>query len=163
MYRAFCAITSLAVAAWVSLAVVPSPSVALPASEEADALPGEGPQQAAPATAGTNRPGLDPFRALVQEPVVAPSPVPYFPKPPEVPAPIPPPPPVNFTVSALAGEPHNYQAVLEFEGQTYIVEPGTKVPSEDHPAFEVKAVDAEKVEVFDRKTNRIVRKQLEVN
>jgi hypothetical protein len=130
-----------------------------------DALPGENGPPAGTAGGGPvgKRPSLDPFKALVEP---KPEPVPVVPVNPAINAPPPPPPPappVNFKVNAVAGEHPNYVAVIEFEGQTFIVQAGTKVPDDQSPVFEVKLVTAEKVEVFDRKTNRIVQKQLDTN
>jgi hypothetical protein len=145
MYRGFS--TGLAIVTCLVLSLASSPAHALPDGTDAPAL----------------RPALDPFRALVREPEPVIEAKRNEPELKPSPPPIPPPPPVNFRVNALAGDDRYRQAVVEFEGQIYMVEPGTKVPSDDNVAFEVKLVDSEKVEVFDPKTNRIVRKQLELN
>lgn len=121
------------------------PSVETPSS------PGAGPSGP--------RPALDPFKALIEP---KPEPVPVTTQIPTIQASAPPPPPippVNFKVNAVAGDSPNFVAVIEFEGQTYIVQAGTKVP-EENPAFEVKTVTSDKVEVFDRKTNRLVQRPL---
>jgi hypothetical protein len=109
---------------------------------------------------GGKRPYLDPFKALIEPKVEAPPPTITIPTLGNTPPPPPPVlPPVQFKVNAVAGEHPAYVAVIEYEGQTYIVQAGTKVPDEN-PAFEVKSVTAEKVEVYDKKTQRIVQKQL---
>lgn len=109
---------------------------------------------------GGNRPTLDPFKALIEPKVDAPAVTPVAPVINVAPPPPPPIPPVNFKVNAVAGDHPNYVAVIEYEGQTYIVQKDTKVPDEQNPAFDVKEVTAEKVVVFDRKINRLVPKQL---
>lgn len=109
------------------------------------------------------RPALDPFKALVEP---SPPPAPITSLVPKVSATAPPAPaipPVNFVVSAIAGEHPNYMAVIDYEGQSYIVQVGQKVPDEPPHAFEVKAVTDKKVEVFDLKTNRIVVKVIVEN
>jgi hypothetical protein len=92
-----------------------------------------------------------------------PLPPPTVPPPPPAPTFTPPPPPVppvNFGVSAIAGNDSHRTAVIEFEGQNYIVEAGTKIPDSYRPVFEVKAVLDNAVEVFDRRTSRIIVKRL---
>lgn len=111
-------------------------------------------------TGGANRPTIDPFKALIEPKVDAPAVTPVAPVINVAPPPPPPIPPVNFKVNAVAGDHPNYVAVIEYEGQTYIVQKDTKVPDEQNPAFDVKEVTAEKVVVFDRKINRLVPKQL---
>jgi len=112
---------------------------------------------------GGKRPTLDPFKALIEPKVEPMAMTPVVPLMSSASAPPPPTPPVVFKVNAVAGEHPNYVAVIEFEGQTYIVQNGTKVPDENTCAFEVKNVTAEKVEVFDKKTSRIVQKQLQTD
>jgi hypothetical protein len=68
--------------------------------------------------------------------------------------------PVDFRVSTIAGDGQRRSAVLEFEGQTYLVEPGTKVPDSYAPLFDVKEIQENSVTVFDRRTNRMVSKLL---
>lgn len=111
-------------------------------------------------TGGANRPVIDPFKALIEPPKQEQPVTPIVPAISAPPPPPPPIPPVNFKVNAVAGDHPNYVAVIEFEGQTYIVQKDTKVPDEQNPAFDVKEVTAEKVVVFDRKINRLVPKQL---
>ncbi|MBI4863689.1 MAG: hypothetical protein HY815_26030 [Candidatus Riflebacteria bacterium] len=134
-----------------------------PASGDGAAPPGgdDAPAAADPGGGGGGgkRPYLDPFKALIEPKVELPPPTTVMPVMQTQAAAPPPVPPVNFKVNAVAGEHPNYVAVIEFEGQTYIVQSGTKVPDEN-PAFEVRNVTAEKVEVFDRKTSRIVQKNL---
>jgi hypothetical protein len=136
----------------------PAEGAAPPAEGGGDQLPGV--DGGGGATRGANRPSLDPFKALIEQKVEQPAPTAITPVI-APPAPPPPPiPPVNFKVNAVAGDHPNYVAVIEFEGQTYIVQKGTKVPEEGNAAFEVKEVTAEKVTVFDMKINRLVPKQL---
>ena len=103
---------------------------------------------------------LDPFRPLIQPPVEVPPPVQHEAKQvaqPEPPRPIP---PVQFTVTALAVDGSNHVAVIEFEGQTYIAQVGTKIPETGTPAMEVKSVTDEKVVVTDTRLARLVTRQL---
>jgi hypothetical protein len=93
--------------------------------------------------------------------------------------PPPPPPPVHFKVEALARDARGRAvALVAFEGQSYVVEPGTGVPDERFPVFRVKkittcerhdtsrpsdegaAITQECVEVDDLQTHRIVVKDL---
>jgi hypothetical protein len=122
---------------------------------------------AGPAAADTAEPGdrpqpaIDPFLALVpkEEPVLPPPPPPPADDGKKSPGPEDPP-PVQFHVRALAGESPRYVGVVEFEGQSYIVQPGTRVPSAERPTFEVKSVTADRVEVYDIKARRLVLRPL---
>ena len=110
--------------------------------------------------ADSAQPALDPFKALIVEaappqaiidnpPVVLPQPPP--------PAPLP---PVNFKVNALAVDGAQRVAVVEFEGQSYIVQPGTAVPDASTPAFTVKEVTDTEVKVWDPRVSRMVNRQI---
>lgn len=105
----------------------------------------------------------DMFRPLILEP----KPVDPIPEtgPKLVPQPPPPViiPPVNFTVSALALDGANRVAVIEFEGQTYIVQEGMRIPDNSSPAMEIKSVTDEKVVVHDTRLSKLVTKQLTSN
>lgn len=107
------------------------------------------------------KPAIDPFRALIvpekpKQPIQQVTPVMRRPS-----GPPPPPPPVNFQVVAIAGEDPNYVAVIDYKGSTHIVQPGSKVPPDgDSVDFEVKNVTSEKVEVYDPKAQRLVRRRL---
>jgi hypothetical protein len=106
------------------------------------------------------------FSATPPPPVTLPSNAPLPPPVPwrsitcGLPPPPPPPPSAFFRVVSIAGENPSYVAVLEFEGMTYIVNPGTMVPDEMSPAFEVKYIGPDRVDVFDSKTRRIVSRTL---
>lgn len=68
--------------------------------------------------------------------------------------------PATFKVVAIAGEGDAYSAVLEYKGATYVVTPGTLVPDQDDPAFQVRDISADRVEVYDPVTKRIIRRSL---
>lgn len=107
-----------------------------------------------------SRPGLDPFRALISPPEV-PTPIPSSAPSARPPPPVrQPDPPVQFRVEAIAGEKGNYLAVIEYGGQSYIVGPGEKVPSDGPAVMEVRAVTEERVDVWDLKIQRIVPQSL---
>ena len=105
------------------------------------------------------RPSMDPFRSLVMVPVPE-KPVdaetPHFP-------PTPPPPPVivpvEFQVMAVAESDSTYVAVIEFHGQSYVVQKGAKIP-DDAPEFTVGDISSSQVDAFDPKANVTVHKQL---
>ena len=111
----------------------------------------------------SHSPALDPFRALIQpvEPVA-----PIVRKddteiaPPVV---VPIIPPVEFTVTALAVDGANRVAVIEFQGQTYIAQEGTKIPDTGTPSIEVKTLTDEKVVVVDTRRAALVTKQIASN
>jgi hypothetical protein len=141
----------------------PPPPDAAASPGAGDELPGVETPASPGAGGGGPRPVIDPFRALIEPKVEAPLPV--LSQPAAIPvaaaaAPPPPAPPVQFKVNAVAGEHPHYVAVIEYEGQTYIVQKDTKVPDDNNVAFDVRNVTSEKVEVFDRRTNRLVQKQL---
>ena len=46
----------------------------------------------------------------------------------------------SFKVNAIAGDAPNFVAVLEYKGQTYIVQKGTNVPDDKAPELRVKSV-----------------------
>jgi hypothetical protein len=69
-------------------------------------------------------------------------------------------PPVAFKVSAIAGEWPNYVAVIEYNNETYVVQPGTSVPSADEPAIMVRGIGPTLVEAYDPTTRTIVRRAL---
>lgn len=106
------------------------------------------------------KPTVDPFRALIVPKKPPAPPVVRAPTVKPVSGPPPPPPPVSFNVVAIAGEEPDYVAVVEYKKDTYIVQPGAKVPADDQVDFEVKSVSSDKVEVYDPKAKRIVRRNL---
>lgn len=65
-------------------------------------------------------------------------------------------PPVEFKVKAIAPA----GATIEFQGKDYVVKPGQWVPSEENPAFLVKDVTADSVQIHDAKQKCLVRKFL---
>lgn len=69
-------------------------------------------------------------------------------------------PPVQFAVTALAVDGERKVAVIEFQGQTYIVQEGSKIPETGTPAMEVKSVTEEKVVVTDTRLMQPVTKQI---
>lgn len=71
-------------------------------------------------------------------------------------------PPVRFSVNAIVPDDTGFTAVIEYEGETYLVRPGTPVPDSMQPRFEVKEVVEDCVEVFDRESKRIVSSCLEL-
>ena len=135
------------VAAALLLVAVP---VATPA--HADLTPDE--------DAPVNRPAVDPFRTLVAEPepvkavVIDPGPkiTPIEVKPVVL--------PVSFRVDALAVDGPHRVAVVDYEGQSYIVQEGTSVPDNAAPAFTVKALTDTQVTVFDARALKLVSKQI---
>lgn len=107
-----------------------------------------------------NRPGADPFKALVEPPAPTAELRKDEPKvdPPKPADPVIP--PVTFTVQAVASDRAQKVAVVEFEGQIYIVQAGTSVPDGGSPAFVVKSVTETQVSVFDPRIKRMVIKQI---
>lgn len=130
------------------------------ASNVADPAPvattSDDPADPGPAT----RPGLDPFRALVQPPEEPPVIPVHTPVPVPTVRPPPPPVPVAFKVEAIAGDPGQYMAVLEYGGQTYIVSPGMRLPESGPTQLEVKDVSSERVVVYDFSVKRLVERGL---
>ena len=57
---------------------------------------------------------------------------------------------------ALSRSAGDSQAVIEYEGETFVVHPGSKVPDDIAARFEVKNVTDACVEVFDRVSQRLV-------
>ena len=66
----------------------------------------------------------------------------------------------SFTVSGIASQNDAYVAVVEYHGTNYIVSPGTMIPDQDDPAFQVRAITASRVEAFDPVARRLVRRSL---
>lgn len=66
----------------------------------------------------------------------------------------------SFQVSGIANQGNAYVAILEYKGNSYIVQPGTMVPDQDDPAFQVRAISANRVEAFDPVMRRLVRRSL---
>lgn len=75
------------------------------------------------------------------------------------PAPAPPGAPVTFNVMAISGNEPDFVAVIEYRQETYIVQPGSKIPDEYTTDFEVRAISPDWVEVFDPRIQRIVRRR----
>lgn len=102
----------------------------------------------------------DPFKALITEPAPVEKKIEDIHVDVHVEPPKPIVPPVSFKVQALAIDGARRVAVVDFEGQTYVVQEGTPVPDASNPAFTVKTVSDEKVCVYDPRTMRLVTKQL---
>lgn len=66
----------------------------------------------------------------------------------------------SFQVSGIANQGNAYVAILEYKGNSYIVQPGTMVPDQDDPAFQVRAITANRVEAFDPVMRRLIRRSL---
>ena len=66
----------------------------------------------------------------------------------------------SFSVTGIANQGSAYVAILDYKGQSYIVQPGTMVPDQDDPAFQVRAITATRVEAFDPVMRRLVRRSL---
>lgn len=66
----------------------------------------------------------------------------------------------SFSVAGIANQGDAYMAIVEYKGASYIVQPGTMVPDQDDPAFQVRAITAQRVEAFDPVMRRIVRRSL---
>jgi len=96
-------------------------------------------------------PAHDPFRVLVEKPRKV-DPMPYPSPQPEPVKQVPLPPPLTLTVNAIAGEDTSYVAVITYQGQDHIVEPGWE--SRDRK-FIVKTVSSDKVEVFSTVTKAL--------
>jgi Tfp pilus assembly protein PilP len=65
-----------------------------------------------------------------------------------------------FTVSGIAQQGNAYVAIVEYKGSTFVVQPGTMVPDQDDPAFQVRAITSTRVEAFDPVMRRLVRRSL---
>lgn len=66
----------------------------------------------------------------------------------------------SFTVTGIANQGDSYVAILDYKGNSYVVQPGTMVPDQDDPAFQVRAITASRVEAFDPVMRRLVRRSL---
>lgn len=66
----------------------------------------------------------------------------------------------SFTVTGIAQQGDAYVAIVEYKGGTFVVQPGTMVPDQDDPAFQVRAITATRVEAFDPVMRRLVRRSL---
>lgn len=66
----------------------------------------------------------------------------------------------SFTVSGIAQQGDAYVAIVEYKGGTFVVQPGTMVPDQDDPAFQVRAITSTRVEAFDPVMRRLVRRSL---
>ena len=66
----------------------------------------------------------------------------------------------SFQVTGIAQQGDAYVAILEWKGGTFVVQPGTMVPDQDDPAFQVRAITSTRVEAFDPVMRRLVRRSL---
>jgi hypothetical protein len=66
----------------------------------------------------------------------------------------------SFSVAGIAQQGDAYVAIIEYKGQSFIVQPGTMVPDQDDPAFQVRAITSSRVEAFDPVMRRLVRRSL---
>lgn len=71
-------------------------------------------------------------------------------------------PPVRFSVNAIVADNLGFTAVIEYSGETYLVKRGTPVPDPMQVRFEVKQVEEDCVEVYDRESKRLVRECLDL-
>ena len=111
----------------------------------AAAFPASLPAQDLEAGDGGRKPALDPFKVLIK-PKKRPRPI----RPIRVNrAPVrqgpPPVPPLNLKVTAIAGEPPDYVAIIQYKGKDYIVEKGYQSTDKK---FLVRNVYKDRVEVF---------------
>lgn len=103
---------------------------------------------------------IDPFVPLIQAPRELPPVIRKDEEPQPAKPPVPVILPVQFAVTALAVDGERKVAVIEFMGQTYIVQEGSKVPETGTPAMEVRSVTEEKVVVTDTRLMQLVTKQI---
>lgn len=117
--------------------------------------------ETAPAGGGKHkRPAVDPFKSLIEPKVDISLPPTFIVTAPSA-APVIVVPPVQFTVSAIGEEKGERIALVDYQGTTYIVKKGEKVPpDQEPPAFSVTDIKETKVEVYDPKAMRRVVKEL---
>jgi hypothetical protein len=66
----------------------------------------------------------------------------------------------SFQVTGIAQQGDAYIAIVSYHGETFVVLPGSMVPDQDDPAFQVRAITASRVEAFDPVMRRLVRRSL---
>ena len=101
--------------------------------------------------AQNEEPKIDPFKVLIK-PKNPPREIKV--KKPDLDS-IKPPPPIpelKINITAIAGKPSNYVAIIKHEGKAYIVEEGFQSPDS---SFKVRKVYRDKLEVFYKKTGAI--------